>query len=87
MANHCRVGERGGFPWLTASQLSELILFEPLARDAAGGGDLPTHVRTPEVLKAVVRERDNKAGVYGVTLRRGRIEVGQPVYFEPRGRI
>ena len=36
---------------------------------------------TPEVLKAVVRERDNKAGVYGTVIRRGRLAVGQPVYF------
>jgi uncharacterized protein len=36
---------------------------------------------TPEVLKAIVRARDNKAGVYGSVLRRGRISVGQPVFF------
>ncbi len=38
---------------------------------------------TPEVLKAVVRERDNKAGIYGAVIQRGRIRVGQPIYFEP----
>jgi uncharacterized protein YcbX len=37
----------------------------------------------PEVLKAIVRERDNLAGVYGSVLRCGRIAVGQPVFFEP----
>jgi uncharacterized protein len=37
----------------------------------------------PEVLKAIVRVRDNKAGVYGATTRRGRLAVGQPVFFEP----
>ena len=37
----------------------------------------------PEVLKAVVRERDNKAGVYGTVIRRGRLAVGQPIFFEP----
>lgn len=36
-----------------------------------------------EVLKAIVRLRDNKAGVYGTVIRRGRIMVGQPVLFEP----
>jgi uncharacterized protein YcbX len=36
---------------------------------------------TPEVLKAIVRERDNKAGVYGSVLRCGRLAVGQPVFF------
>ena len=36
-----------------------------------------------EVLKAIVRVRDNKAGVYGTVTRRGRLAVGQPVFFEP----
>lgn len=35
-----------------------------------------------DVLKAIVRERDNKAGVYGAVIRRGRLAVGQPVFFE-----
>jgi MOSC domain-containing protein YiiM len=35
------------------------------------------------VLKAIVRVRDNKAGAYGTVIRRGRLEVGQPIYFEP----
>ena len=38
---------------------------------------------TPEVLKAIVRMRDNKAGVYGTVTRRGRVAVGQPIFFEP----
>ena len=43
--------------------------------------DPDSGLRTPEVLKAIVRERDNKAGVYGTVIRRGRLAVGQPVYF------
>ena len=199
-----RVDERGGFPWLTASKLPELILFAPQRQESAVDGDLPTHVRTPEgealavfgeelatevgrrhgspvemmhlnrgifdetsisvissatvdeiarlagqrpdvrrfrpnilissrrsvpfeedewvggvlsfgetnevatigitnrdercsmvnldpgsaradaeVLKAIVRVRDNKAGFYGTTTRRGRLAVGQPIFFEP----
>ena len=199
-----RVDDRGGFPWLTASKLPELILFAPQRRAPATHGDLPTHVRTPEgqelplfgqelahevgrrhgsrlemmhldrgifdeasvsiiasatvskvaelagqppdvrrfrpniliastrsmpfeedewvggacwfgetkegaavgitnrdercsminfdpdsaranpeMLKAVVRVRDNKAGVYGTVMRRGRVAVGQSVFFEP----
>ena len=39
--------------------------------------------QTAEVLKVIVRERDNKAGVYGTVTRRGRLAVGQPVFFEP----
>jgi uncharacterized protein YcbX len=194
-----RIGDRSGFPWLTATKLPELILFAPVRRTAE---DLPTHVRTPEgeepalfseqlaaevsrlhgspvemthlnrgifdeasvsvitsatvsgiselaghrpdvrrfrpnilvsslrsdpfeedswvggllsfgegdqaaaigitnrdercsmvnfdpdsarvapeVLRAVVRERDNKAGVYGTVIRRGRLAVGQPIFF------
>ena len=38
---------------------------------------------TPEVLKAIVRVRDNKAGVYGTVTRCGRLAVGQPILFEP----
>jgi len=42
-----RLDERGGFPWLTASKLPELILFTPRRED--GNGDaLPTHVLTPD---------------------------------------
>lgn len=37
----------------------------------------------PEVLKAVVRVRDNKTGVYGTVTRRGRVAIGQSVFFEP----
>ena len=41
-----RLDDRGGFPWLSASKLPQLILFTPLRE---GNGDaLPTHVRTPE---------------------------------------
>jgi MOSC domain-containing protein len=199
-----RAGDRGGFPWLSASKLPELILFAPQRRGAGIVGNLPTHVRTPEgeelavfgqelatevgrrhgspvemehlnrgifdeasislitsttvgevgrlaalrpdvrrfrpniliassrsvpfeedewiggvlsfgetnetaamcitnrdercsmvnfdpesarpaaeVLKAIVRVRDNKAGVYGTVTRRGRLAVGQPIFFEP----
>lgn len=45
-----RVDDRSGFPWLSASQLPELLLFAPHRRRDGGGaqGDLPTHVRTPD---------------------------------------
>jgi uncharacterized protein len=36
----------------------------------------------PEVLKSIVRVRNNKAGVYGTVTRRGRLAVGQPIFFE-----
>jgi hypothetical protein len=37
-----------------------------------------------EMLKAIVRVRDNRAGVYGTNIRRGRLAVGQPIFFEPQ---
>jgi uncharacterized protein len=40
-----RLEEHGGFPWLTATKLSDLLLFTPYQRNGEG---LPTHVRTPE---------------------------------------
>jgi uncharacterized protein YcbX len=43
-----RLDERGGFPWLTASKLPDLILFNPQRREDEGGDALPTHVLTPE---------------------------------------
>jgi MOSC domain-containing protein len=45
-----QIDDRGGFPWLTAGKLPELVLFAPLRRegDAKGHVLLPTHVRTPD---------------------------------------
>jgi uncharacterized protein YcbX len=43
-----RLDERGGFPWLTASNLPDLILFTPQRLGDGNGEALPTHVRTPE---------------------------------------
>jgi uncharacterized protein YcbX len=36
--------------------------------------------RTPEVLKAVVRANQNKAGIYGTVTRIGRVAVGQTLF-------
>lgn len=43
-----RLGDRGGFPWLTAGKLPDLVLFAPQRDQNSAQGDLPTHVRTPE---------------------------------------
>src|SRR5262245_8496948 len=43
-----RLDERGGFPWLIASKLPELILFTPKRSEGQDGEALPTHVLTPE---------------------------------------
>lgn len=41
-----RMGEDNGFPWLSASRLPELLLYQPVGLDESGES-LPTHVRTP----------------------------------------
>jgi uncharacterized protein len=42
-----RVGDNSGFPWLTASRLPELLLYQPIGLDERAGEPLPTHARTP----------------------------------------
>jgi uncharacterized protein YcbX len=49
-----RADDRGGFPWLSAGKLPELILFAPQRRGPSVAQDLPTHVRTPEGLELPV---------------------------------
>jgi hypothetical protein len=43
-----RMDDRGGFPWLSASKLPDLLRFVPRRREDGTRGELPTHVRTPE---------------------------------------
>ncbi|MEP6809164.1 MAG: MOSC N-terminal beta barrel domain-containing protein [Chthoniobacterales bacterium] len=43
-----RVGDRSGFPWLTASKLPELLLYTPSGGEDGGMASLPTQVRTPD---------------------------------------
>ena len=47
-----RLADRGAFPWLTASRLPELLLYQPvyqpIGRQETTGEPLPTHVRTPD---------------------------------------
>jgi hypothetical protein len=43
-----RIDDRGGFPWLTAARLPELLLFAPQRRGGGVKDDLPTHVRAPD---------------------------------------
>ena len=43
-----RLDDRGGFPWLTAGKLPDLISFAPVRHEDGKGDALPTHVRTPE---------------------------------------
>jgi uncharacterized protein len=43
-----RIGDHGGFPWLTASKLPQLVQYTPEWRDGERSASLPTHVRTPD---------------------------------------
>ncbi len=43
-----RLDDRSGFPWLSASQLPDLLLFAPHCREDGVPGQLPTHIRTPD---------------------------------------
>jgi len=41
------MGDRSGFPWLSASRVPELVLYTPLGMDEHAEEPSPTHVRTP----------------------------------------
>jgi len=43
-----RLNDKSGFPWLSASQLPELLLYQPLGLNEDADEPAPTHVRTPE---------------------------------------
>ncbi len=43
-----RLDDSSGFPWLSASRLPELLLYEPTGFIEQAEEPLPTHVRTPE---------------------------------------
>ena len=58
-----RIDDRSGFPWLSASQLPDLLLFAPHRRQDDARGDLPTHVRTPDSEEMAVFGEDLAAEV------------------------
>ena len=64
-----RVDDRGGFPWLTATTLPELILFAPQRRGPPPL-DLPTHVRTPEGEELAVFGQELATELVGVLVYR-----------------
>jgi uncharacterized protein YcbX len=42
-----RMGDNSSFPWLSASRLPELLLYQPAGLDESSGEPVPTYVRTP----------------------------------------
>ena len=70
-----RVGDRSGFPWLTASRLPQLLLYHPFGLDESTGEPLPTHVRTPAGAQAELHSAELESEIaqrYG-----GRVELMQ----------
>ena len=74
-----KIDDRGGFPWLSASKLSDLLLFSPRRCDSGAQDHLPRYVRTPggeelpilgEELAAEVGRRHG-ASVQMMQLRQG----------------
>jgi len=45
-----RLNDKSGFPWLSASRLPELLLYQPIGLDENAEEPTPTHVRTPDGL-------------------------------------
>src|ERR1039457_4709176 len=57
-----RIDDRGGFPWLSASKLPDLLLFAPHRREDGAPGDLPPHIRTPDGEEMPVFGEDSSRG-------------------------
>src|SRR5260370_9997958 len=79
-----RIDDRGGFPWLTASKLPDLLLFAPRRREDGAQGDLPTHVRTPDGKDMPVFGEDLATEVgrrYGAPVQRMQLNHG--IFDEP----
>jgi uncharacterized protein YcbX len=53
-----RLNDNSGFPWLTASRLPELLLYQPLGLDENSEEPTPTHVRTPEGMTLALRSAE-----------------------------
>ncbi len=43
-----RIDDRSGFPWLTAGELPDLVLFTPQRLEDGAEENLPTQIRTPD---------------------------------------
>ena len=54
-----RLDDKSGFPWLTASRLPELVLYQPLGLDENDEEPTPTHVRSPEGVDLALAELQN----------------------------
>src|SRR5262245_47793126 len=58
-----RIDEFGGFPWLSASSLPELLLYHPCGLDLSANEPLPTHVLTPTGSEVGLRSAELQAEI------------------------
>src|SRR5262245_54851913 len=58
-----RMTDDGGFPWLSASRLPALLLYQPVGLDESTSEPLPTHVRTPAGSCVELRSAELRADV------------------------
>ena len=74
-----RLNDKSGFPWLTASRLPELLLYQPLGLEENAEEPTPTHVRTPEGLDLAIGStelQDNVAEKFGSAVELMRLKHG-----------
>lgn len=74
-----RVNDKSGFPWLTASRLPELLLYQPHGLDENAEEPAPTHVRTPEGMNLVLGSaelQDSVAEKFGSPLELMKLKHG-----------
>jgi MOSC domain-containing protein len=60
-----RLGDDSGFPWLSASRVPELILYQPLGLDQRSSEPLPTHIRTPDGAELELRSAELRGEIAG----------------------
>ena len=53
-----RLTDKSGFPWLSASRLPELLLYQPLGLDENAEEPVATHVRTPEGMNVALESAE-----------------------------
>jgi hypothetical protein len=58
-----RLNDDSGFPWLSASRLPELLLYQPVGLDDRTDEPVPTHVRTPTGAHLELRSPDLNAEI------------------------
>ena len=74
-----RLNDNSGFPWLTASRLPELLLYQPFGVDENAEEPTPTHVRTPEGIDLPLGSMElqqSVAGKFGRTVELMKLKQG-----------